>query len=164
MHGIGSVERAAEIYEWVSSSRVRYSLPRRVLSERAPEGWRFVGQGSFRSVWLSPEGVAYKIEHNADYTAQGEREIENLEAAWSEGAPPEGCRLPKFHSYRIDNELVIAVEMISGKTLYEYEGPQRAYLYECLEECGTKYRLRDLHDENAVVDEDGILVPVDWGI
>lgn len=164
MHGIGSFERAAEIHEWVSSSRVRYDLPRRVLSGGAPAGWRFVGRGCFRSVWLSPEGVAYKVEHTADYALQGEREVENLEAAWSKGAPPEGCRLPKFHSYRIDDELVIAVEMISGTVLYEYEGPRRAYLYECLVKCQGAYKLRDLHDENAVVDEDGTLVVVDWGL
>ena len=57
------------------------------------------------------------------------------------------------------------VTLINGETLYDSgksDGPFGDY-YELLSEIEIKFNLGDLHDENAMVDEDGYLVPVDFG-
>lgn len=164
MHSIGNHRDAQTILDWVRSHPEQYGKPTCVDEEYAPDGWEFVGSGSFRSVWLSPEGVAYKVEHSRTYQRQSEAEIESLQRAWGGGEPPRGCRLPKFQSYSIAGEFIVAVELIRGSTLYRYKGPMdRVGLYDAMQLCETRYHLRDLHDENVVVDENGILVPVDWG-
>lgn len=163
---IGNASDAREILEWVRGSPERYSVPRCVAEKSAPEGWEYVGHGSFRSVWRSPEGVAYKVEHFGDYDSQNGDEVMNLASAWESGTP-EGCRLPKFAEFRVSGEIVVAIELIIGETLSNYcytSGRRNDDLYERLHLCESRYGLGDLHDENVIVEADtGILVPVDFG-
>lgn len=169
---IGNSRDAETILRWVRSFDSRYGMPECVETEQAPEGWEFVGHGSFRSVWKSPEGVAYKVNHN-EWDCQSEAEGRNLACAWREGAL-EGCRLPRFDLFVIDinddTEYVIAIELIHGTLLYHYSygnfgrEVSRDELYERLGACEALYGLGDLHDENVVVEADtGLLVPVDFG-
>lgn len=163
MHSIGNEHDAQTILFWVRSHPKEYGRPSCVTRGQAPEGWEYIGKGSFRSVWRSPEGVAYKVDHADDpWDTQSETEVNNLGQAWSRG-PLEGCRLPKFQHYVVDDEYVVAIEAITGVTLYEYEGPGRGKLYSLLNEIEDAYRIGDMHDENAIVDRDGYLVPVDFG-
>lgn len=172
-NSIGNSRDAGMILRWVRSFSIRYGMPECVEREIAPEGWEFVGHGSFRSVWKSPEGVAYKVNHDeGDW--QSESEGRNLACAWREGTP-EGCRLPRFDLFEIDydgdTEYVIAIELIHGTLLYNYSNGSFGYrevsrdeLYERLGACAALYGLGDLHDENVVVEADtGLLVPVDFG-
>lgn len=164
MHSIGNERDARVILDWVIPHRQKYDVPRCARSETAPEGWRFLGKGSFRSVWLSPEGVAYKVDHQRDrWCDQSERELVNLTRAWGRGHTIEGCRLPKFHGYKFDGEIVVAIEAIKGSRLNDYEGFDRGQLYDLMNDIENEYRLSDMHDENVMVDEDGYLVPVDFG-
>lgn len=173
MHSIGNARDAGVILAWVRSHRSsRYGKPDCVDSESAPEGWDFVGTGSFRSVWRSPEGVAYKVNHSGDYDSQSGDEVMHLEFAWNrQDEVPEGCRLPKFDEFRVDEEIVVAIEHIIGVTLYEYSyrgmdgvHPNRDTLYDRLYECENTYGLGDLHDENVIIESStGMLVPVDFG-
>lgn len=163
MHSIGNEHDARTILSWVRSHRMEYGQPRCAIDRHAPEGWGYVGKGSFRSVWRSPEGVAYKVGHyeNDD---QSSLEVVKLENAWNEGAP-EGCRIPQFQAYYPDDETVVAVELIEGETLYEHGesyGPYGDY-HDLLAECEDRFRLFDLHEENAIVDRNGLLVPIDFG-
>jgi len=169
MHDLGNHHDALTIYHWVRQHGSKYGKPSCVEDEHAPEGWEFVGSGCARSVWLSPEGVAYKVGHNDWSERQQRGEVNNLTRAWEIGAP-EGCRFPKFDSYDVpdgdDVETVVAVEFIPGDLLIDYTTQnwnERDLLYERLQICETRLRLADLHDENAVVDADGLLVPVDFG-
>jgi len=163
MHSIGNERDAQTILRWVRSHPAQYGLPACVLHGIAPEGWEYVGRGSFRSVWRSPEGVAYKVEHREE-AYQSAEEIYNLDRAWKREVP-KGCRLPRFSAYHPDEDIVVAVELISGETLHdhgEYGGPFGDY-YDLLAQLEDKLGLQDLHDENAMVDENGYLVPVDLG-
>ena len=166
MHEIGNEDEARQILYWVRASPrdYDYARPQCVTQEEAPEGWEYVGTGSFRSVWLSPTGVAYKVEHGSKYSHQSEEEATNLNRAWSKGAP-EGCRLPKWQRFVVDeDETIIAIELIRGVTLYEYSGDiPHDELYDRLSRCETHFKLYDLHDSNVIIDEDGYLVPVDLG-
>jgi RIO-like serine/threonine protein kinase len=114
-------------------------------------------------VWRSPEGVAYKVNHRQD-DSQSARELENLRNAWLKKVP-KGCRLPRFADFSSVGEVVVAMEVIKGKTLYaKYGYPE--YLNHHREEyhsIWTTYHLNDIHEENVMVDEDGLLVPVDLG-
>jgi len=163
MHNIGNEHDAQTILYWVRSHPNVYGRPSCVTRGDAPEGWEYIATGSFRSVWRSPEGVAYKVGHCED-DYQSCEEINNLKTAWERGVP-EGCRLPKFTPYYPNDDVVIAVELVRGETLYDSgksDGPFGDY-YELLSEIEIKFNLGDLHDENAMVDEDGYLVPVDFG-
>lgn len=164
MHSIGNEHDAQTILFWVRSHSGKWGTPLCVETKQAPDGWEYVGKGSFRSVWRSPDGVAYKVTHSkGDY--QSSNEVTALERAWEKGAP-EGCRLPKFSSYYPDNEIVVAVELIEGDVLCHHHtssGPYGDY-YDLLEEIEKWFRLTDMHDENAIVDSEGLLVPVDFGI
>jgi len=166
MHGIGDAEEAQKILDWVRASEMDGCLPRCVRNGDAPEGWEYIGRGSFRSVWFSPSGVAYKVSHRVTIrNRQSVEEVANLASAW-EKEVPEGCRLPKFDKFHIDDELVVAIERIVGDTLYEFvrEGNDESDYYERMRDCERRYRLIDLHDENVIIEEStGLLVPVDLG-
>lgn len=164
MHAIGNEHDALTILHWVREHSREYGVPWCVEHREAPLGWEFLGHGSFRSVWLSPEGVAYKVAHD-DYDYQSTEEVSKLKIAWERG-PVEGCRLPQFAAFYPNGEIVVAQERVVGCTLYEYDGrrsPSGLDYYDILSEIEDAYRLADMHDENAIVDQDGYLVPVDFG-
>lgn len=165
MHSIGNERDARTIQSWVRSSPKPYGLPQCVKYGEAPEGWEFIGRGSYRSVWRSPEGVAYKVGHDGA-NCQSSEEVGNLKFAWERGAP-EGCRLPKFSAYYPEGETVVAIELIEGATLYDYPGDTSPdglmSYYDLLHRIESRFRLRDMHSDNAIVDQDGLLVPIDFG-
>ena len=166
MHSIGNEHDAQTIAYWVRSYPGEYGRPKCITRGEAPEGWQLLGWGSFRSVWLSPEGVAYKVSHDPDYRYQSDEEIYKLGEAWRRG-PLEGCRLPQFERYVVGgDDLVVAIERVRGVTLYEYggrESPLGLDYYDLLSDIEDAYHLSDMHHKNALVDEDGYLVPVDFG-
>ena len=161
MHNIGNFHDAQTILHWVRSHEREYGIPLCALDAAAPLGWEYLGRGSFRSVWRSPEGVAYKVGHSSGYNQCGE-EISNLGYAWREGAI-DGVRLPRFDSFEVEGETVVAIEVIDGQTLDRYRGRERSRLWSLMRKIETTYQLWDMHDQNCMVDLDGYLVPVDFG-
>jgi hypothetical protein len=163
MQGIGNAEDARLICEWVRGSDSLYGMPERAEQGRAPEGWRHVDNGAYRSVWRSPEGVAYKVCHRTDYDSQQSDEVANLRIAWTKEAP-EGCRLPRFNSFDINDEIIVAMELIKGRRLRDSHPNKRGHFYEVMRDVTDVFRLRDMHDENVIVEEGTeLLVPVDFG-
>jgi len=161
-NSIGNAKDAESILIWVRWTGLTRNDCEMGRIPETPEGWTYVGHGSYRSVWLSPEGVAYKVNHNPRWCRQTEEELEKLVDAW-EMETPEGCRLPKFDRFEVDDETVVAIEYIKGLRLIDVPR-DRDELYDLLEECQDHYRLRDLHDENVIIEEGtGYLVPVDLG-
>lgn len=161
MHAIGNETDARTILAWVRDRSTYGEWDRSETA--APEGWKYLGRGSFRSVWVSPEGVAYKVNHSK-CDSQSAAELENLRKGWLKKTP-KGCRIPRFSPYRVDGELIIAVEKIKGQTLhakYGYPGwlDHHREEYRSLE---RTYRIFDMHEENVMVDDDGLLVLVDFG-
>ncbi len=171
MHGIGNDHDAQTILFWVRShGRDDWGKPRCVATGEAPLGWEFLGTGSYRSVWLSPEGVAYKVSHSSRDDQSGP-EVEKLAEVWENtDRLPAQCRVPRFEQYEVGDELVVAVEYIKGKTLAEArysEGVDRdlfRFFAEALRVIESRFGLWDMHTENAMVDsETGDLVVVDLG-
>lgn len=170
MHNIGNEHDAQTILHWVRDHSSEYGIPLCVEQESAPYQWEFIGYGSFRSVWLSPEGVAYKVDHSSGrWNGQCQEEIDNLKAAWEKGVI-DGTRLPKFSEYDFGDEIVVAIELIKGSTLRTYRSTLGSYrgssdrdYHDLMREVEDYYRLGDLHTENVMVDEEGFLVPIDFG-
>lgn len=167
MHGIGNISDASLIRNWVRSSpkKNNWSRPDCVYQSHAPEGWEYLGSGSFRSVWLSPEGVAYKVLHSeGDYDNQQQGELDRLASAWNTELP-DRCRVPKFQSYTLDGEIITAVERINGRVLEDLYGDVDYDEYVTIKSIASrKLGLYDTHNENCMVDEDTKeLVLVDLG-
>lgn len=162
MTSIGNISDARMIHRWVNEADRKYGRSERAWQEEAPEGWEFLGSGCFRSVWRSPEGIAYKVQHGKGSSQSNEEEYDNLQRA-SRCEIPEGVRLPAASLYEVGEERVIAMEAISGSTLGYYGGDDRWRYYSLMHACEAAFRLEDLHDENVKVDEGGYLVVVDFG-
>lgn len=171
MHGIGNDHDAQTILFWVRShGRDDWGRPSCIRKGEAPEGWEFLGSGSYRSVWLSPDGVAYKVNHST-WDDQSEDELSALRKVWDRQADlPAMCRVPRFERYEVDSEPVVAVEHVKGKTLsdaqYSNEIDRAEYKlhWEHLRMFENRFKLWDMHGENAMIDsETGDLVVVDLG-
>lgn len=167
MDPVGTLEEAQLILDWVEDGGEGiYNRPEVVEANHAPEGWKYLGSGSFRSVWRSPSGVAYKVMHGQGYGSNGnQEEYENLREAWKKAHElPCGVRLPKGFLYSPGDKTVMAMEVVKGKTLGDYYGHGRDEFYTLLGICGDKLRLWDMHGDNAMVSEDDHrLVLVDLG-
>jgi len=162
MDTIGSRSDAEFILNWVRDAPTRYGRSVRVEDEEAPEGWEYISCGSFRSVWASPDGVAYKVQHSSYSNQSNGEEYNNIQKAHDLELPM-GSRVPKAALFEFEDESIIAMEVIDGELLYHYRGERQGELYEILHACETKLRLCDLHDENVIIEEDGTLVVVDLG-
>jgi hypothetical protein len=163
MHGIGNFHDAQTILYWVQAHRssVAWKRPSCVYDRIAPEGWELVGSGTDRSVWRSPEGVGYKVQHSDVGQCVGE--IEKLKEVWHEELL-DGVRLPQFESYEVEDETVVAIELIDGLTLGNYRGPNVTGFYDLMHKVEREYSLYDMHEDNCIVElSTGKLVPVDFG-
>ena len=166
MHNVGNFHDAQTILQWVRNHPREYGRPKCVEEGSAPLGWTFLGTGSYRSVWRSPEGVAYKVGHSSEYN-QCHEEIRNLKNAWSTEIP-EGVRLPRFDSFEVNGELVPAMEVVEGMTLGTWDDEigdpsLRSRYYELMCLCERRFHLWDMHADNCMIDLDGLLVPIDFG-
>lgn len=160
---IGNYEDAKLIHDWVYDSGECYGRPMVVEDGKAPEGWDYIGQGTFRSVWRSPGGVAYKVQHQKRSMQSNDEEYANLEQARSCDLP-EMVRLPEAALFDFGDVSIIAMELIDGPRLFDYDGPDEDDYYDAIHACQAILRLDDLHDENCVVDTwGGKVVIVDLG-
>lgn len=167
-NGIGNIEHARQIFAWLEDDPrdSLWDIGVRTRNRIAPGGWSYLSRGSFRSAWVSPDGVVYKVSHDT-YSSRREngRERDNLVNAWHRGAP-EGCRLPRWSAFDVGGDgLVLAMELIKGRLLVDLraeEGSER--LYKLRSACEIKFNLMDLHGHNLIVEEGtGLLVPIDFG-
>jgi len=161
---IGNRGYAMYIREWVrEEQRVQgysYDAPR-----YAPSGWKYLGQGCYRAAYLSPDGVAYKVQH---YSNSGQTNIAEYRRWWAlrlEHRMPEGSRLPALSFFKVDSERdgVTAMEHFE-KTLNRYSGDDYYRYSDTLHVVSRRLRLWDMHHGNAAVDEkNGLIVPIDLG-
>lgn len=160
---LGNETDAAFIRDWFVAE------VQKSFSEQAtePEGWKRLGAGVSRVAFLSPEGVVYKVQryYGEQWGQSNEREDQNIKEHRLRKLP-EGCRLPRWHFYRLDGRGVMAMEAFA-KLLNDVE----EYTEERMRMDIIVFRLQkalrsfDLHSHNVAVEEDtGILVPIDLGI
>lgn len=161
MEQLGSAENAAFIKDYVR--RVwGESRPCPLDEEGVPEGWTYLGSGSFRSVWCGPDGVAYKVQHKEQQRQSNEREYLEVQRVLQCDPLPH-VRIPKC-SYYPDSD-VVAMERVKGKTLTDQFGWRiPAHLEYSYYNLNIHYNLTDTHSENVMYDPaTDELVPVDIG-
>lgn len=153
---VGNAQDAQFISDWHQGERCRFS-------SSAPEGWKLLGAGCYRTVYASPSGVAYKVQGaQSGQTNVGEHK--SLRRLHFFCKMPKGTRLPRHTLYRIDgSHEVMAMEML-GKTLRRYFGNDRQRYETLAREIASATRMWDMHYDNVMIDSStGELVPVDFG-
>ncbi len=165
MRIIGSQDEAEKIHDWVRHCEAIQGKPRVVRLKSAPRGWRYISRGEYRSAWLSPSGVVYKVNHRREtYWDQSAAEAANLRSAWFQ-KPPAGCRIVRFGTYSVKGEVIVAMEYVDGElvdALSEAQVNTDPY-YARMRRMEDLFKLSDLHGDNAMVDGNGNLVVIDWG-
>jgi len=166
---VGNARDAEFIHEWVRSHMNDWSRPSDEAKENPPEGWEYLGSGSFRSVWRSPDGVAYKVQHRPTSGQSNESEWVSVQQAYTKPAPA-GTRLPLCSFYERGNRMdgVMAMECIAGSTLDEFYGGDFYHIPDVARDLmwnlETTYGLGDMHEQNVMVeDETELLIPIDFG-
>lgn len=138
----------------------------------APEGWKYLGSGSFRSAYLSPDGVVYKVQKDigpwCGYQTN-EGEWETWKRLYLGCKMPKHSRLPKLTYFPISEKVgVIAIERLKGKYTYYGQFKDEAgvprYWSDVCDAIRTTTKLGDLHGNNLMIDEErNLLVPTDLG-
>jgi hypothetical protein len=165
---IGNETDARFIHDWLlarhNEGESLYTTAH--IRHNPPEGWTYLGEGSYRSVWESPEGVAYKVQHHRTSFQSNEKEYECLvDAHAQEGVV--GTRLPACSFYPLSEgaDGVLAMECVKGQTVYErYSWDTPLDIAELMIDIERAYGLRDMHSENVMIEEETkLLIPVDFG-
>lgn len=86
-----------------------------------PKGWKSLGHGAYRTCYLSPDGVVYKVAHAGQHE-YNLFEFHNFKNIRSKRIRlPSGWRVPKvkLYSFKDDNDLVhvVAMQYVEGKHL-----------------------------------------------
>lgn len=129
----------------------------------APKGWTRLGSGCYRTAFLSPDGVVYKVQQNYAYSYQTNKgEVEVIRRYWLRKLP-RGCRFPRYQFFELDGKGVTAMERLPKllKDFSRYEENSPWTLLDRLQEALVD--VYDLHGANIGVDEVGMLVPIDMG-
>lgn len=138
----------------------------------APEGWKHLGSGSFRSAYLSPDGVVYKVQQNiGPYCGYqtNEGEYEKWRSLYFGCKMPEYSRLPKLGYFPIKEGVgVIAIERFSKpyRRLESFEDENGTPLYwsDVASDISSRCQVGDLYGNNLFIDdENNLLVPTDLG-
>lgn len=163
---LGNEADARFIRDWYVEERGKREWDQR----DAPKGWTRLGAGCYRTVFLSPDGVVYKVQQRYAKPDQYEGQCNKSEAAnlrryWLTKMP-EGCRLPRWGFFELDGRGVVVMERFE-KTLSRYsqytpDGSRYWGAFGRLQR--TLQDVYDLHGGNLAVDEESqLLVPIDLG-
>lgn len=164
---IGTLREATTILRW-------YETPK--WQKKLPKGWTHVGSGCYRTVYLSPKGVCYKV----GTTWSNDMEVKKAKtlSRFTKLAEKYNFRIPKTNAFRIkgssgEMETIVAMEYIKGKTTYcnGNESTNCCCGYTpCIDSqrgsmsARLSHWVSDMHSANVLVDGNGVLVPVDMGM
>ena len=137
------------------------------LPDHAPAGWKYLGSGCYRSAYLSPDNVVYKIQYTPGVYC-GQPNIGEYRRWWDlrlRYREPEGVRWPLMNCFRFEGgDDVNAMDYV-GKTLSQYYGPDRDKYVSAARLCSWNLGLSDMHHGNLAVDEERkLIVPIDLGM
>jgi hypothetical protein len=163
---LGNEENARFIRDWYLDVMREYYSGDNDRRREAPEGWRRLGAGCYRQVYLHVEtSVVYKVEHNyRDGWQSNKGEAQNIRKLMFTRLP-KGCRLPRYQLFRLDGKAVIAMEYFE-KLLREFSmyGDSGRDYWTAKTEMLNAVNLSDMHASNVAVDEiNKQIVPIDLG-
>lgn len=168
---IGNAREAEFIRDWYMEYQAKSWAEQGLIGD-APEGWEWLGQGCYRTAFLAPSGVVYKVQGH--YPKRGTYHCGQTNAAEAASFRkfmfrklPRGCRFPRFQLFELDGRTVIAMEKFD-KLLKDFnswdngEGSKYWKLHQEVQE--VLHEVYDAHGGNFAIDvENGQLVPIDVG-
>lgn len=139
-----------------------------------PAGWKEIGSGEYRTAYLSPTGVVYKIERGFRKNQSNRGEYERiLELRYDKILAGYGAYIPKAWLYECGRTDVIAMEYVTGASitlacLLDNEckcGPEFSECgWDILDRVSTASGLTDLHRDNVVfIPEQNRVALIDLG-
>lgn len=156
----GNETEARFIRDWrdlyLRAGRTTHEIP-------VPEDWKKLGSGCYRTAYLSPSGVVYKVQHRKTSWQTNVGEAEKIRSLMFRKLP-KGCRLPRFALYDLGTEGVLAMEkfdkLLNEFAFYSFDGSR---YWGLREELMQALNLWDLHGANVAIDKEGLVVPIDLG-
>jgi hypothetical protein len=136
-----------------------------------PKGWKKLGEGAYRSTYLSPEGVVYKVNgstYDGDHNFIEAMNFRRIRS--SKVKVPRTWRVAKTKLYTFDHDddkvNVVAMEYVKGEHKSGLCTSEQEEKY--FEECGAiaawdALGLDDLHEGNFVITPKGTKVIIDLG-
>lgn len=138
---------------------------RRTGAGPLPRGWRKLGAGAYRTSYLSPDKVVYKICHPEEGDEWNNFEFNNYARIRRDKTRlPRGWRVAPVKLYAVAGASIIAMKYIEGAHL-----KINADVWEDeIEKTGANQAFRscniwDVHEENFIVTSDGKKVIIDLG-
>lgn len=160
---IGNAEEAARITQWYYDGYVG----------DAPEGWKYLGAGVFRTAYLSPSGVVYKVQKSRAYSCQSNQgEWDAYRRLYYTCKMPKHSRLPKMGFFPMDGGPgVIAAEFIPKQCgwyqMFKNDKGEQYCFADVVEAVQRVTNIGDLWGDNVRVDANNLVVPTDiaedWG-
>lgn len=160
---VGNQEEAKFIHDWWWSREYYHDY-------QAPEGWEYLGEGSFRAAYLAPSGVVYKVQMDLPSARHqsNKREYEVWRNLYFNCKMPAHSRLPKLGYFPISDDWgVVAIERLTKG--YEYWGcvpgtNDTLTWMQVINRISSQCNISDLVGDNLFLDDDGkTIVPTDLG-
>jgi len=129
-----------------------------------PDGWGYVGTGTFREAYLSPDGVVYKVPRAPSFSEHNRREHENYLEIRRRKLKYKGWRVNPVNSYKFtysDTEIVVNVSpLVKG----EHEvAPPLCELELAMDAAFAAFNISDdAHDQNYLKTKRGRVI-IDLG-
>lgn len=161
-HGMfGDVDEAMFIRDW---HKLMYRHHR---DGGAPKGFRRLGDGCYRTAFLSEKsGAVYKVQHCESSSETNLDEYLNLRSMMLRKVP-NTIRFPKYHLLEVEGGEPVAVMEYFPKLLDDlskYDPQGRTYWDARSKLCDIFPDLWDAHGGNVAIDEEaGKIVPIDIG-
>lgn len=164
---IGNRGYAMYIREWVRDTQRAEGLGNWSTPRWAPDGWQYLGQGCYRGAYLSPDKVVYKIQvHPGRFS--GQPNFDEYRRWWKlrlRFREMDGMRWPLMNCFEFEGGDDINAMDHVGKTLSQYDGPDRQHYVTAAQTFSWHVSLSDMHHGNLAVDEERkLIVPIDLGM
>ena len=153
---IGNLEEAQFIYNWYRNERADYY--------DRPDGWEYLGSGCYRTAYLSPSGVVYKVEQSENSWQSNKGEYETWKRLYLNCKMPEHSRLPKLSYFPVGRSGVIAIERFYRplKSIRAYDNGLDFNTSDVQRAIQAATKVDDLWGSNIYLDEEQkVLVPTD---
>ena len=181
MATIGSRSMAKVIHDYQARiENWRWNEPRPMM----PEGWQKIGSGGFRTAYLGPDGVIYKVGSDGNEETYGSRFEVRKARRLARKPMPDFIKIPRTSGFTFGDRFIVAMEYVEAMT-----PPRRCnkdkFWWANNKRCTCKSRKEtrnlnmcitqvreavekatgcvDMHIYNFIIATDGFVYPIDMG-
>lgn len=163
---LGNAQEAELIHQWWHS-------PDRGERDKPPAGWTYLGSGCYRSAYLAPSGVVYKVQKYLDDSAwqSNYKEWLTWKRLYFSCKMPKYSRLPRLNYFPVSQAGklgVIAIEKLDGAYshygTFKRDDGELEHWSNVRLAIGEATEVGDLYGDNLMIDtKNNLLVPTDLG-